>query len=189
MPLGPGSLTNDILFFMAGIVAKKNGWLEKDLKEQIAMPINLLRFMVVVEAVMMIIFFHQAEGEPVYYIPGLMIAGMYCVDTSLTVLDFFQRYMDIENRYTKFFSDAAYTVYIIHPIFIIGLSSLWIKGYESIFGQEIKWDDNLLFSETKIKGGSMTLGLSWLVSNILVHLFVWPAAYYLRKLPGLGQIL
>jgi len=189
MPLAVGSLANDILFFMAGIVARKNGWLERNLKEQIGMPISLLRCMVVIEAVMMIIFFYKGEKEEVYYIPAIIIGGMYCVDVSLAVLDFFQTYMDIESRYTKFFSDAAYTVYIIHPIFIIGMSSVWIKGYESIAGYEFKWDDVYSFSETQVNGGSLTLGLGWLISNILVHAFVWPAAHYLRKLPGFRQIL
>ena len=110
MPLAPGSLANDILFFMAGIVARKNGWLEQDLKRQIAMPIILLRCMVVVEAVMMIMFFHKGEEEPLYFIPALIISGMHCVDASLIVLDFFQTNMDIENRCTNHPSSFRYWV-------------------------------------------------------------------------------
>ena len=97
MPLAPGSSANDILFFMAGIVARKDGWLEQDLKRQIAMPIILLRCMVVVEAVMMIMFFHKGEEEPLYFIPALIISGVHYVDASLIALDFFQTNMDIEN--------------------------------------------------------------------------------------------
>lgn len=190
MPLGPGSLTNDLLFFVAGTFAKKHGWLEKSLKEQIGLPIIFFRCMVVVEAALMIYFFDQGQGNELYYTPVvILIAGVYCIDMSLVVLEFFQSHLDFQNRYTKILSEAAYTVYIIHPIFVIGTSSLWIKVYESLTGQEIEWVAPLFYSSTPLDGGGLTLAISWLVSNILVHVLVWPSSWYLRKLPGLRQIL
>ncbi len=190
MPMGPGSLTNDLLFFVAGTFAKKYGWLEKSMKEQIGLPIIFFRCMVVVEAAFMIYFFDKGQENELYYTPVvILIAGVYCIDMSLLVLEFFQSHLDFQNRYTKILSEAAYTVYIIHPAFVIGTSSLWIKVYESLTEKEIEWVAPLFYSSTPLDGGGFTLAISWLVSNILVHALVWPISFFVRKLPGLRQIL
>lgn len=187
MPLSIGSLINDLLFFMAGIVAKGNDWLEGDyLSTKIGMTGFALAIMVVIESTAMVYLLLNANSAPIYGLFGLIVAGIYCIDMSLAVLRFFQTYLDFESKRSKFFSDAAYTVYLIHPCIILSISSLWIKIYESQ-GYVIEWKE--LYSETPIEGGGLTLVLSWLCCNLLAHLIVWPLAWYLRKLPGLRQIL
>ena len=155
------------------------------------MPIHLLRGMVVMEGAIMIYVHNKGEEElDMYYTPiVIIVSGMYCIDMSLVVLEFFQTHLDFQHRYTKFMSEAAYGVYIIHPMFVIGMSSLWITLYEFFTGEELEWVAPLFYSLTPIEGGAWTLALSWFVCNLLVHLLVWPSAWYLRKLPGLRQIL
>eukprot|EP00553_Chaetoceros_curvisetus_P015952 CAMPEP_0204642828 /NCGR_PEP_ID=MMETSP0718-20130828/177_1 /ASSEMBLY_ACC=CAM_ASM_000674 /TAXON_ID=230516 /ORGANISM="Chaetoceros curvisetus" /LENGTH=515 /DNA_ID=CAMNT_0051663711 /DNA_START=35 /DNA_END=1582 /DNA_ORIENTATION=+ len=186
MPLAPGSLVNDLLFFVAGTVARKHGWLEKKLTEQIGMPPFLLRIIVILEAALMCYFFSKGSEDNVYYIPAFLVAGVYCIDMSLVLLEFFQSYLDFQNRFTKYMSNAAYTVYIIHPVFVVGVTSIWIAYYES-HGNVIEWTD--LHSTTPIDGGGLTLMVGWIVSNVLSSVLVWPSASFLRKLPGLREIL
>ncbi len=186
MPLVWGSLANDLLFFAAGTVARKHRWLEKNLTEQIGMSPFLLRIMVLLEAVLMCYFFRKCEEDTVYFIPGFLVAGVYCVDMSLALLEFFQTNLDFQNRFTQCLSDAAYTVYIIHPVFVVGVTSIWIAYYESR-GKVIEWTD--LYSTTPIDGGGLTLAKGWLASNVLTTVLLWPSAWFLRKLPGLRRIL
>ena len=190
MPMAPGSLVNDLLFFVAGTMARKHGWLEKKLTDQVGMPILLLRMMVVAEAILMCFLVGKMiEGDIIHFVPAILImlvAGVYCVDMSLVLLEFFQTHLDFQNRFTKFLSDAAYTVYIVHPVFVVGVTSAWIAIYESR-GNTIEWAG--FCSVTPIEGGGLTLGMGWLASNVIAILLVWPFSWYLRKLPGLREIL
>jgi glucan biosynthesis protein C len=187
MPLATGSLVNDLLFFTAGIVAQRNGWLEANyLSTNIGLTGSMLTIMVVIESATMAYLFSKASEIPLCGLFALMVAGIYCIDMSLAVLRFFQTYLDYRTTWTKFFSDAAYTVYLIHPCIVVLVSSLWIHIYESL-GFKLEWKE--LSSYTPIEGGGITLSLSWLCSNLLTHAIVWPLAWYIRKLPGLRQIL
>jgi peptidoglycan/LPS O-acetylase OafA/YrhL len=41
----------------------------------------------------------------------------------LAELFFFQRYLNFSSKVTKFLSDAAYTVYLIHPLIVSAAQS------------------------------------------------------------------
>lgn len=196
MPITIGSLICNLLFFYLGTCSKRYGWLEKSLREQLDIPVWLLRLSVVSEAGTMCAISFPLEGEnnawALLYIP---VAGLFCVDMSLMLLELFQSYADFSTPITRLFSDAAYTVYLIHPIVVTGLTTIFVAIYRAgNFGSEIEFDDGFFYtaSSTRLVGpdnGGGTLLLGWVTVNILSHLLVWPLAWQLKQLPGFCQIL
>ena len=93
----------------------------------------------------------------------------------LTILLFFQEYCNFQNNVTKFLSNGAYTVYLIHPIIIVSLTHLYI--YVEI--------------ETSITSNNDDpVVVGWLVISLLALSISWCVAYCLKQLfPGLKSIL
>lgn len=122
-----------------------------------------------------------------------MVTGMFCLDMGLTVLEFLQSHADYSTPSTKFFSDAAYTVYLVHPIIITGLTAVFIEVYRAGgWGDGIQFTDGSLSSSSQLAGpddGGAILAIGWLVVNILPHVIVWPLSWGIRKLPLLRIIL
>ena len=56
-----------------------------------------------------------------------VVSGIYCVDVSFRIILFFQNYLDFVAW--KFFSEAAYTVYIIHPLVVVPMASIFVEKY------------------------------------------------------------
>lgn len=183
MPICQGSLANDILFFVAGIVAQKNEWLAQDLKSQLGMKVSYLYLSIALEIVTIAIITPEKSSYLVYFFQTI-VAGMFCVDMSIALLQFFQEYMNFENEWSKRLSSAAYAVYIYHPIFIIASTSLFVTLYNHSIGKDnpVKWDEGHMsyFSSSPLTGGSETLVIGFTVSMILVHFLVWPTGYFFR---------
>lgn len=196
MPITIGSLVCDILFFYLGTCFKQHGWLEKSLHEQIDVPVWLLRFGAILEAGTMCVLSSLLEnGHFAWALLYLPVAGLFCVDMSLVVLELFQSYAEFSTPITRFFSDGAYTVYIIHPIVVTGLTAIFVMVYRAgDFGSEIEFDGGFFgtASSTKLAGpdnGGGTLALGCIAVNIVSHLILWPLAWQLKQLPGLRHIL
>ena len=49
----------------------------------------------------------------------------------LTLLVFFRRLFDRDNRFTRFLSDNAFAVYVLHPLVLVGLG-VALSGWEAI---------------------------------------------------------
>lgn len=190
MPISIGSLANNLFMFCAGIVAGKNHWLEKSLRKQLDVCIGELRLLLVVEAGMMCWFLLKfLETRRFWFVcAGVGISGMYCLDMSLVMLDLFQTFFSFQTRLSKALADAAYTVYLIHPIVVTGFVSLWIYIYKAMGYGKIEFEDNF-HSSTPIEGDCWTLALSWFLVNLASHIVVWPLAQGIRRLPLLREIL
>lgn len=143
----------------------------------------------VVEAVAMSLLILLRDDSIWFGVFGVLISGVYCLDMSLVVLEAFQSYLDFPTPWLKSLSEAAYTVYLLHPAAVAGLTSLWIYIYENAGYGEIDFFDDNLYSETPIAGGEWTLLISWIVVNLVCHCLIWPLAWWIRRLPALRNIL
>ena len=121
------------------------------------------------------------------------VAGVYCLDIILGILDFFQHHFQFENKVTLFFSQAAYGVFLIHPAVVVGATSLFIWGFNEIV---VVHDDGIRMTNGPLyglppsgQGGGEHLPIGWLLVVVTSHLVVWPLAYLLKQLPILMDIL
>ena len=192
MPTGRSGLTCNILLFGCGILAKHFDWFgtNRPLRTQIGMNIWLLRFAVVVEAFLLNYIFIFADTKTdASFMGGYVVSGVYCIDMSLVMLDFFQQNLDFQVGPLRFLSQAAYGVYVFHPFFVIMLTSLFVHVYEK------SQDEELVFYEVDGDMVSWTpidtkwLGVGWMLVLVACHLMVWPFAWTIRRLPGLRRVL
>jgi peptidoglycan/LPS O-acetylase OafA/YrhL len=201
MPIAIGSLPCNIFMYMLGIYARHNKWLESNVRDQMDIPVWLLRTIVVLEYGVLVAMVHLILNEPqgpnanYYRAVYFVMAGVYCVDACLATIDIFQVNMNFENKVSRFMSDSAYTVYLTHVVFVVAFTAVFVNLYES-------WSDTTLqfypvpggftFSPSPLKGGkdgATALGLGFLFTCIVVHATVWPAAWLIRQLPGLKGVL
>lgn len=191
MPIHHGSLACDILFFGAGIVAGHSRWLEKDLREQLDVPVWLLKITTLVEGIAIIALNPKIENSIGESVLWFCFAGMFCVDMSLLLLVFFQEHFNFETIVSKFLSQLAFTVYLTHPavaavttVFFVAAYNYCVKalGYHALpiqfFGSHA--------SNTKLAGpcdGAATLAMGWIAVNIASHILVWSLARAIHKLP------
>ena len=54
------------------------------------------------------------------------VCGVFCISVTITELNIFYSYFNYTTEWTKFFSAAAYTVYLIHPWVITPVAWTWI---------------------------------------------------------------
>jgi len=164
MPTAIGSWTADFLMFYAGILAKKHGWLEKDLAEQLDIPLSIFFPWVVI------------EGIFVVFLPNPIANGFYCVDMSLAVLIIFQRWFNYETKLSKILARSAYCVYLIHTIILLVTTIIYLELYRVVFGSGEGTEVG------RIVGGFIFV----LVST---HGILWPLSYALTRLPILRDII
>ena len=199
MPLAVGSLASDLLFFCAGIVAQRSRWLIRPIREQLGIRISLLWVFIVLEAtaIMAMVVFRPTEStdpgiSALAYLGYYIVAGLLCVDLSIGILDLFQTYADYTNSVLKFLSDAAYTVYIIHPIVVMAATHLFVKVYEWTNQSKIQFVEDATYSEDVLVGpdnGSLWIFGGWISTVVLSQLIVWPLGWAIKQLPLLRGIL
>lgn len=196
MPITIGSLICNLLFFYLGTCAKQHGWLEQSLREQLDIPIWLLWLSVVFEAGIMCTFtFVWDNDSPLGGLLYIPTAGLFCLDMSLVVLELFQSYADFSTPTTRYFSEAAYTVYLIHPVVVTGFTAVFLVAYRAWnVESKIEFDGGYFATASSSKfvgpdNGGGTLALGFVIVNILSHLLLWPIAWQLKQLPGLQHIL
>lgn len=201
MPISVGSLPDDILFFALGIVAYHNGWLESSLRDEqgvITYP-WLMWAAVLVEAVLMVVFLGLAiSGVTIGWPLFALVGGAYCVDTIVVILDLFQTYANHRpgdgSWITKAMTEAAYGVYLLHPLVVTSLTIVFVQAYNSLYGSTypIYFEPDKTYSFSPLAGpdeGGLVLGVGWLLVNILSQLILWPLCWYLKQLPGLRSII
>jgi len=119
-----GFFPSYILLFIAGIMANRQNWLTD-------IPIKIVRTWLRV-----LFFISPILPLGLILVPGGKLEGglnllalIYAVwepfigiSISIALLAGFHKYMNHTNLFTKKLSSAAYTVYIIHPIIIVGYS-------------------------------------------------------------------
>ena len=197
MPLAIGSLVNDIVFFVGGIVAGRQNWLCPEfLSPSSSSSLSSSGSSIVVqlcvvstEAAAMVWLSSVAFGEEnkIYDLCHVLVAGMYCVDMSLVLIQLFYRYLNTETAWSKFFASIAYSVYLTHFFAITLLTTVWLYSYEAWSGNTIVFEEHSFFSKTSIAWTSLLVG--WLGLNLATNLVVWPLGWCLRQAPFLRDIL
>ncbi len=179
MPADPGSLTAYFLMFYAGILAKKHGWLEKDLAEQLDMPLWAFFSLVFVElaviVALQIIMFDVAFTALLWFV-WWVVFGAFCVDMSLAVLIIFQRWFNYETKLSKVLARSAYCVYLIHTLVLTVATITYLEIYSRVFGSGEGTEVG------RVVGG-------WIFVNVVTQAVVWPLSYGLTRLPILRDII
>jgi glucan biosynthesis protein C len=192
MPVTIGSLPSDLLLFTVGVVAMRNHWLSSPIEEQMDTSIWCLRVGILLEAGGMLALGSNLSKGLVFKVPFYLVAGFFCLDMSLVVLQFFQRHLNFRTPTSRFLADSAYTVYLIHPLVIASVTSGFIWVYNSLYHDAITFSGSIAVSRSHLEGpydGSLHLAIGWVVVNLLSHAIVWPLAWGLRQLPGFRSIL
>ncbi len=182
MPIFPGSFTADFLMFYAGILAKKHGWLEKDLVEQLDMPLWAFFSVVFLEAALIafieaIVRIIAPAPLPPLLIFVLWIAyGAGSVDMSLAMLIIFQRWFNKETKISKILARSSYCVYLIHSLVYVAVTIVYLEIYGRIFG-----------SGEGTEVGRIIGGFTFV--NIATHAVLWPLSYALMRIPILRDVI
>ena len=174
---GAGSWTCDFFMFYAGILAKKNGWLEKDLAEQLDIPLCMFFPLVVIEGVLSVISQFRTIGivlPPLLEFVSTAGNGAFCVDMCLAVLIVFQRWFNYETKLSKIMTRSAYCVYLIHTIILLVTTIIYLELYRVVFGEGTE--------AGRIIGGFFFV-------TVATHGILWPLSYGLTRLPILRDII
>merc|ERR1712232_134386 len=195
-----------ILFFAAGCLAKKNKWLEtfaetmQDARRLWAVRVMLL-VLVSMKAVRDTVAyegpFHtvEAEGRKLLSsddIPNVVESvfyGLMTMAVSINLIQLFSVYVNFSNKTTKFFSEAAYGVYILHAAVwpVVSYSYVLILRASGVHLSFARTTDFQVVSSDDI--GTWRVVLGFLYTFFISNLILWPLAFYLRKLPGLRTVL
>mmetsp|Transcript_13123 Transcript_13123/g.34835 ORF Transcript_13123/g.34835 Transcript_13123/m.34835 type:complete len:478 (-) Transcript_13123:35-1468(-) len=164
MPVSIGSVTCDFLMFYLGLEAKKQGWLERPLAEQLDVhPLALLTF-VVVEAAGIAVASLDVDKLGLLLV---LLAGIFCLDMSLLTLLVFQRWANVETRATRFLARGAFGVYLLHPLVVTAATRVYLQ----------------------LAGDGVNYPVGFGLVAVVSLLVVWPLAYSLAQLPGLRAVL
>jgi fucose 4-O-acetylase-like acetyltransferase len=192
----PGSLFCDILLFFAGTVANESGWISSKVKiaDQIDLPLEKFRRVVLTEGLAIFLLHVSHSKSTASNILCYLVAGMYCIDMSICILQLFQEYAN--KPLPAFLSDATFTVYLIHTFVITVCTSIFVKIYNALYDDPISFspENGKIFpvSQSHLSGpmdGIVHYFLGFLVVFIVSNAIVWPAACFVRKLPVLNQYL
>lgn len=212
MPITTGSLPFDLLFFTSGTIAKKNEWLKKLTQDGSYRYIILTILCGLVTIGFYITIYIYDYGQPfmpdkhehphncdddssdlsgttlVAYFGVVIWFGICCMFISLGWIQFGGLYLDFTNDITKFFSGAAYTVYIIHPLVVCPITYTWTLIVYKINGVKFLFCDDSHASKIHF-GANYLVWMGWLYTVVISLLILWPLAHYIRKLPVLNKIL
>lgn len=180
MPVSMGSLLCDFLMFYAGVLAKRNQWLEYPLAEQLDIRPAALVGIVLSEGTALLVMSSVMDKTPAIGLPFMLTAGMFCLDMSLLVLLIFQRWVNFETRLTQFLARGAYAVYLLHPLIVTGTTAVYIR----IFDKSGVGDE-----DGAGKQSSYFYPIGFLFVNVVSHLINWPLAYLLAHMPYLKKVI
>jgi len=187
MPIFIGSFVNDIVMFTAGITAKQYGVFDRSIAEQLDVSLTCFRSIVAIEIAAMIIVGIFLMWSPIWYLVLGLVAGPYCVDMNLALLQIFQVTADSVSSLSRKLAKAAYTVYLIHPLIIVCVTAVYIEAYNALDGIQIEFDDDSPVSPTNIGNRDMAMG--WVTVNILSRFICWPLAMCISRIPSLQGFL
>ena len=161
MPITFGSLPFDVAAFTAGVVARRNGWLDGQVQRGtiIAASVVVAAFTITLVVAFVVI---TAEGGGAYLLSsnacgtspdrvggvtqvigggiegilyGLsMAAGAYCVSISVLLLALFRARFNDDGAWSLFFSRVSFAVYVLHPVVVVPLTAAFIVVVRAVNG-------------------------------------------------------
>jgi len=173
VPITFGSLPFDILFFVGGVLAKRNDWLTRDIPELFEAHGCTMYLTTVVTACYAIWCQYyvvvvrggggglalqnrcgtQADTGSADASEGIITGvlglsmGVYCVFCSLCALDLARRFLDFTGDWSRYLASASYGVYIIHPYAVVPLTGLCVAFLRSQ-GDDITFPDTVTVTNT-----------------------------------------
>ncbi len=179
-----GTWTANFFMFYAGVLAKKHGWLEKDLVEQLDIPLYVFFTMVLFEFLIYYFCLGTVNGDVnifpqdsalIYFVMSIT-GGAFTVDMCLAVLIVFQRWFNYETKWSKMLARSAYCVYLIHTLVLLTMTIIYLEIYRLVFGSGEGTEVG------RILGG-------FIFVNVVSHAVLWPLSYALTRMPILRDII
>eukprot|EP01083_Nonionella_stella_P068276 181184_1 len=216
MPITLGSLPFDIVFFTAGVIAKRNKWLTA-LTQLPSSSVLMIRMMAVLCVFVWIGcwtalyvldtgFLIPKKGESetdcdpnddngsvtinnVYLMVfGFVFGGICCTTFSIVLLNFAASRVNFANTFITFLSTNAYTVYLIHPLVLVPATWTFTQLLKLFNGTEIIFCEDSTASKTHF-GGDYLVWVGFFYTICVTMLIVWPLAWCIRRIPGLDKII
>jgi len=204
IPAGVEELIVSFLFFTAGIIGKRNGWLE-----QIeAMPQRTVWLLRALAAALLIASFalkllghYKPENLQMYdrQMSKIFLKGLFTVVITFVELDFFRHWFQNIGRFMRFLADASYAVFLIHPYVLAFVAWGYVEMVRALGVEVVKAD---LAGIGLAKSSYAPIyafviesegeGLLWGCFGFTFFwtiILVWPISEGVRRLPGCRQVL
>ena len=219
MPTTFGALPFDILFFLGGILARQNKWLDA----LASLPPAHVRAAFALVAATSVAFvvgvgMLYAAGGGLGFMPtnacgtpadrgGASVAvgwlvllllglsatfGVFSACTAMAALVLFQRHCNRTSRFARFFSDNAYAVYLVHGWVVVPLTWSYIALVEWVNGVVVAdwtFQNNSPDCLSAQGRDAGMLFAGFVYTLILTLLIVYPLAAGLRRIPGVRSVL
>jgi hypothetical protein len=210
MPLGIRFLFLYVLYFSAGIVAKRNDWISEIVNLQTSKATTLFLWGLIVFIVTEVVVWMcsvsdfqsesaRAEAETSLDMANFSI-GFFAVIICLAELQLFHAYFNKGGKVSKFFCESAYGAYILHYMFVNFGINIYFRMMRQFSGLP---EDIFVFWQagqqgtshvvmTNVDGVIVSEKYTWfgmLFVCAFANLCVWPTAFLVRKLPLLNQVL
>ena len=198
-----------IPFFAAGIIGGRNGWLDgienmsRWCKWSLRVIVGCLLILQLIDAFDVI---NWSSPHGLGWLQDGLEFGVYPVAMTLMQMQLFHEFLNVNNTFWAAIGGAAYTVYIIHPWFL----SVWLLCFVEIlkllhvpivFTQDVI-QATTIFQTTDDDSATSALSAGapanlkecvlWsalICMFVFTQMTVWPAAYFVRKLPVLNKML
>lgn len=216
MPIAWGSLPFDVAFFYAGVLAKRNGWLDAPLPRRLVLSARAYAALFIAATFAGFYFLHAAGGGGFLVSAnacgaaadrtgkvgvgagiGIIMAvatasGPYTVFMSIAVLDFARWALEGRNPppWLKFLSDNAYAAYIFHPVVVFPATAGFIALVRRQ-GLPMVWAGGSADSVSCVAAGSQepTLLAGFLAVTFVSLLGTYALAALVRRIPGADRVL
>ena len=200
MPIAQGSLPFDILFFYGGCIAYNNKWLDRgtpggfvEIMENKWTKISTYGTLITLAVGALPFMLSSASSN--HTVSFLAQFGLCTVGIGLIFyveLDFFRLYFNFTGPVSKLLAKAAYTAYIIHPMFVNLASYIFLKTYKSSTG-----DEGVVFiahNTTSTSEFTADNAQGWLMggmvtASVFAIVTTFVTAHFVRQLPGCREIL
>lgn len=213
MPITLGSLPFDICFFTAGVVARRNKWLEEPELYLPLAPIALVVCTAVGLLIMYIAIFIAGDGMSIlpsnrcgedpnfgeagwFGVALLAIftwAGVFALCVSYVLLWGFKIHGNLTSPLIMFSTDAAYGAYLIHPLVVVPITWSFIRMVEFVYSSRIVFPANQSGSTSCLTGTSTNsdnvLFIGWVFTSVSSVALSFILASWIKKLPGFKHVL
>lgn len=192
MPMTPGTGDGffNVLLFAAGVMAKRNKWLDEPLPKALVSSARVYTTIMVV-VVPMIFFGTYAASWPLEGYIGIMLLmqvpiGPYCVSVIIAVVDLFQRRCNYETQFTKFMARGAFAAYLFHYYFVEIYATTFLVIAEETQDLEFQFT-NSTTADNQIGTGNSYGGFLYVALLSITTAFMFGNC--VKRIPGLGQYL